>query len=168
MTSSETTNDSSTVSCADAADTVNAWAGLAQATGELDDPLLVPGSFSPSSLLVALSPVGFSCSEAGDYPCGGAADLPPFEKLGIILPPMAQAVGTYETSQPPGGSDEPAVLSAETNGFPPGCGTEGSSAGWYEGTLELDAIDDTSVQGAFCHTLADGTVEAWTFVVDRC
>ncbi len=164
--SSGTTEDPGPTSCADMADVVNVWPGRAALAGELEDPILVPGSFSASSVVLALASSTFACADIGEYPCGQAGDVPPHEKLVIFLP-EGQAAGTYEIGLPPQ-SDAPAVLEASTQGFPPFCSVGGSGYSWEAGVLELTSIDDMSIEGVFCRAPKNGVTQAWTFAVDRC
>lgn len=164
--SSGTTGDPGPSSCADAADVVNVWSGRAALSSELDDPILVPGSFPSTSLVVAVANSSFACADIGEYPCGQAGDAPPHEKLVIFLP-EGQEAGTFEVGWPPQ-SDAPAVLTASTSGFPPACSAGGSGFSWETGVLELTSIDETSIEGVFCNVPESGASQAWTFAVSRC
>ncbi len=165
--SSGTTQDQGPTSCADTADVVNVWPGRAALSSELDDPILIPASFPPSSVVLAVAPSSSACADIGEYPCGQAGDAPPHRKIAIVLPPEGQEAGTYEVGWPPQ-SDAPAVLEANTYGFPPFCSVGGSGAGWETGVLELTSIDDISIEGVFCRSSENGATEAWTFSVNRC
>ncbi len=158
--SSGATGDPRPNSCADAADVLNVWPGRAALSSELDDPTLVPGSFPPMSLVVAVANSKFVCADIGEYP-GLPGDLISHEKLVIFLP-EGQEAGTFEIGWPPQ-SDTPAVLTASAGGFPPGSGYS-----WETGVLELTSIDETSVEGVFCNSPESGDSQAWSFAVDRC
>ena len=158
--SSGTTGDPGPSSCADAADVLNVWPGRAALSSELDDPPLVPGSFPPTSLVVAVADSNFVCADIGEYPAL-PGDLVHHEKL-VILLPEGQEAGTFEIGWPPQ-SDAPAVLTASAGGFPPGSGYS-----WETGVLELTTIDETSVEGVFCNSPDSGDSQAWSFAVDRC